>query len=326
MRPSSGRILFAVMSATQSASVVRQLAGLLEPHKVLVHHDFTKRADFGLSGPNIELIEDPRPTGWGTWGFADAILHTMRSALERHDFEYFQLLSPTCLPIRPIEEFEDFVASDPADAHVDLIDVESDEDVLMTFGYRSYLAGDTLRYRLLRRARRWYSGSEPELVQTRSLSIFRSGPRAADRRLPVKGRLALALTRLAAAGRLGPHPFSAAFRPVVGSVWFGSRRRVCEYLVEAGRDGRLVEFFSGLNNVDEAIFPTLLANSGFRLGPSNHVISPFDEDGHPCWIDERSCERLVASGRFFARKFPDDPGSAARLHAIERCAHESLAR
>jgi integrase len=42
--------------------------------------------------------------------------HTLRHALAEGGFDYFQVLSPTCLPIRPLAEFEAHVAQSPAQA------------------------------------------------------------------------------------------------------------------------------------------------------------------------------------------------------------------
>ncbi|HYF59424.1 MAG TPA: hypothetical protein VEA81_10755 [Burkholderiaceae bacterium] len=312
------RIVFGIMSATQSPAVVDQLAGLLHPHPVVVHHDHAKRPGFALTARNAWIVPDPRPTGWGTWGFAEAIVHTLRRALDAHPFDYFQLLSPTCLPIQPIERFEAFVRADDADAHADLMPVDRDDDTLMTFGYRTYTPADSLRFRVLRRARRWYFDEDAELVQTHSLSMLRRTDGAEPERLPLGARAGLALTRMAARGRLGAHPFEGARSAMVGGVFFGARRSVCEHLVErVERDERLT-FFRGLKIVDETLFPTLLAQSGARLGPSNHAISPFTRDGSPRWIEEGDVERLVATGRFFARKFHDDPRHSTRMDVIER--------
>ena len=47
------RVIFGIMSATQQGATVTQLARALQPHLVVVHHDFRKRADFAV------LHDDP---------------------------------------------------------------------------------------------------------------------------------------------------------------------------------------------------------------------------------------------------------------------------
>jgi hypothetical protein len=307
------KVLFGLMSSQQGAGTVGQLVDALQGRPVVIHHDFTKQQDFALPLPNVRFVPAPKVTGWGTWGFAQAVLHTIRHALEHHDFDYFQLLSPTCLPIRPIEAFEAFLGTDTAEIHADMMDVEADDDTLMHFGYRTFCAGQSLRFKVLRRVRAWYFGSDSRFIQIKSLSMFR---RPADVAPTPSGRLALALTRLAAAGHLGSHPFGPEFRPMIGSTWFGARRRVCEYIVRRGQHPEIERYFSHVHLVDESVLPALLGNSGFRIGRSNHVISPFDLHGHPRWIEEADLGRMRATGRFFARKFPDDPAASVRRNAL----------
>jgi hypothetical protein len=309
------RVLFGLMSSQQPDSTVSQLVDALQGRPVLVHHDFTKRADFTLRQPNVEFMPDPKVTGWGTWGFVEAVLRLLDHALRHHDFDYFQLISPTCLPIRPIEEFEEYVSTDDAEAHADLIDIEGEPDALMHFGYRTYAPAFTLRFRVLRRVRAWYFSDDSSVVQTRSLSMQR---RPEGVRPPLAGYLGLAVTRFASAGGLCRMPFDEDFRPTIGSTWFGARRHVCEYLVARAQATDLVKFFSRLHLIDESIFPTLLANSGFRIGRSNHVVSPFDLKGHPHWITDAELDRMFTTGRFFARKFPEDSQSSVRHRALDR--------
>jgi hypothetical protein len=320
------RIVFGIMSATQSAAAVTQLAEVLDPHRVVVHHDYEKRADFRVDAPNVEMVTEPKVTGWGTWGFSEAIFHTVRYALEHHDFDYFQLLSPTCLPIRPVEEFEAFVATDPADAHVDRMEVDGDDDTLMTFGYRTYLPGSSLRFRLLRRARSWYFGDDSDLVQTQSLSMLKRRSEPGGRPSSLGARAGLALTRWVADGRLGGHPFGPGFRPMIGGVFFGARRNVCEHLVRMSEGQGSLEFFRGLHIVDETLFPTLLANSGFTLGPSNHAINAFNAEGSPRWIEPADLDTLIATGRYFGRKFIDDPDAPIRQRVLELVGAHAVVR
>jgi len=312
------RIVFGIVSARQSPATVGQLVTLLAPHPVLVHHDFTQQPAFGLALPNVAFVPDPKRTGWATWGFCEAIFHTLQHALDRHDFDYFQLLSPTCLPIRPLEAFERFAVDGAADANIDMLAVDGDDDTLMTFGFRTYAPGGSLRFRLLRRARRWYFGQGSALVQTRSLSLLRRAPGRGAGWRGLAGRVGLALTRRAAVGGLGAHPFASALTPMIGGTFFGARRSACEYLVRMGRDERAMAYFRRLALVDETLFPTLLANGGFTIGPANHAVNPFLDDGHPRWIEAQDLDTLIGTGRYFGRKFVDDPRAAVRREVIER--------
>lgn len=311
------RVLFGVMSSQQPDTTVSQLVDSLDSRPVVVHHDFTKRADFRLSQSNVDFVPSPRVTGWGTWGFVEALVSLLERALTHHDFDYFQLLSPTCLPIRPIEDFESAVSADSAMANVDMLWIDDEPDSMMHFGYRTYAPAGTLRFRLLRRVRSWYFGDDASFVQTHSMAMLKRR-RADDGRFAPGPAAALALTRLAAAGAMGRVPFGDAFRPAIASTWFGARRPVCEYFVARVRAPEIQSYFRRLHLVDELVIGNLMANSGFRLGPSHHTVSPFDQLGHPAWIVDAELDRMLATGRFFARKFPEDVNATCRLRAIER--------
>jgi hypothetical protein len=267
----------------------------------------------------------PKVTGWGTWGFVEAIATLLERALTEHDFDYFQLLSPTCLPLRPIDEFEDFVSADAAEVHADLIDLGSDPDALMHYAYRTYVPQGTLRFRLLRRLRALYFGPDAQFEQTRSLSMLRPPAGRGAEHPPGRG-LALAMTRAAAAGAFGGVPFGDDFRATIGSTWFGARRHVCEYLLARVRAHEIVDYFQHVALVDESVFANLIANSGFRVGRSNHVVSPFDALGHPHWITDSELDRMFATGRFFGRKFPEQTHSPVRLRALARLRGRSAGR
>jgi hypothetical protein len=79
-------------------------------------------------------------------------------------------------------------------------------------------------------------------------------------------------------------------------------------------------YFAHLKIVDEMLFPTLLANSPFKVGPALHAVNDFDPYGSPYWIKDSDLDRIFATGRFLSRKFPDDPSAPVRLRALERAA------
>ncbi len=320
----SERIVFVLMSALQRPATVDQLARVLAPHPLVVHHDPSRQAGFALDAPNAHLVPDPRPTERGTWAFMEALFHAARYALDRFEADYVQLVTPTCLPIRPIAEFEAMVEAREHDANADVFALEKDADTLMSFAYRDFAPRQSLRYKLLRRARQIYFAGGPEVVQMHGLAIHRRRV-AHGAPLPWHARAALAFTRYAADGGLGAVPFGDAFPAMMGSTWFGARRRVWEYLLARVADPAIVEYFSRLWIAEEVLLPTLLVDGGFRIGPSNHAINAFDE-GSPRWITPRDLEPLAATGRYFARKFPDDPYAPVRAAALALAARRPRVR
>lgn len=311
------RILFVILSSRRATGAVEQLVDMLSPHQVVIHHDFSKAADFRVDRPNARLIPDPCLTGWGTWGLCEAIVHSIRFGLDNCEFDYLQLLSEACLPIRPLREFEEHVAGGDADANADIIDIESDPDTWMTYASRAYLPAGSLRYRVAQRLRSWYFGDDAQWVERQSLVVLRP-PGDGQVCSSLRRKAALSITRAMCARPFCAHAYSADFRPAVGSTWFGARREVCEYLVARAHEPRLRAFFARQAIPDEQFLQTILRNSHFRLGRSNHAISRFSRSGHTQLIRPDELERMFASGRFFARKFPDDPAAPSRLSAIER--------
>ncbi|HYF21183.1 MAG TPA: hypothetical protein VEA40_25195 [Ramlibacter sp.] len=309
MRP---RIVFVVMSAVSPAGTVDQLAAALAPHQVLVHHDFSQTPEFPLASPNVSFVPDPVRTGWASFGFVEGIFHSMAHAVQHLDFDYLQLLSPTCLPIKPMEQFEARVG-EPVDAHFGAIDLLGDRDCLMSVGYRAFTPLGSFRHRVLRRLATEYFGGAPDRRDEAGVWLHGGGGRG------WKALAARAAVQLAAAGALGPHPFGQQLRPYYGSVWFGARPHVVRGMVEEFRRPEIHDYFAGLRIAEEFLVPTLLMRHAQRRGGFHHYISRFDQ-AHPSKLDVKDLDELRASPAFFARKFPEDVQAPIRLRVLRELA------
>jgi len=304
------KIIFLVMSAVNKAATVDQLAKALAPHTVLVHHDFSQTPQFPLSAPNVLFVPEPLRTGWGLFSFVEAIFHSMQYALAHFDFDYLQLLSPSCLPIKPLAQFEAHV-SGGADAHFDCMDVLRDQDALMTIGYRALTPDMSLRFRIARRLSNVYFGAS--LGRREEAGIWvRSQPRGNA----AGSRLALAFTRALGRQSIGRHIFDEKFRAYYGTTWFGARRHVVAQMIESFQRPGLKDYFSRLCLPEEIILPTLLMDLRPNKGPMNHYFQHF-EQSHPRLFGESDIGRLRQSPAFFARKFPDDATAPVRRRVLE---------
>jgi hypothetical protein len=303
------RIVFLVMSAVSKPETVDQLALALAPHAVLVHHDFSQTPEFQLTAANALFVPHPQRTGWAFFGFVDGIFHSMRYALSHLDFDYLQLLSPTCLPIKPLGQFETHVSAG-AQAHFDCIDLLRDREALIGVGYRAFTPEDSFRHRLARRASDVYFGSSPGRRDEAGIWLRSGGG---------KGFLAWPATMLVQAlsrPSIGRHIFDDAFRPYYGTTWFGAGRAVVAGMVDIFARPGVRDYFSRLRIADEILIPTLLMHLAASKGPMNHLVQKFD-GAHPGGIDEGDIDRLRACPAFFARKFPDDPTAPVRLKVLE---------
>ncbi|WP_041675515.1 hypothetical protein [Ramlibacter tataouinensis] len=296
------------MSAVTPPETVDQLARALAPHTVLVHHDFSQTPDFPLTSGNVRFVPHPVRTGWATFGFVEGIFHALAHALERLEFDYLQLLSPTCLPIKPMAQFEAHVTG-PAEAHFSCIDLLADPDCLMWVGYRAFTPDGSFRHRVLRRLSTDYfrglTGRRDEAGVW-----LRSG-----RGHGLQALAARAVVRAFSQPWIGRHPFGEGFRPYYGSVWFGARRHVVRKLVDGFRQPGVRDYFSRLRIAEEFLVPTLLMRHTRTRGPLNHYINRFIE-AHPSKIDVDEIGLLRAMPAFFARKFPNEPEHPARLRVL----------
>ena len=306
------KIVFGIMSAIQPAATVASLVDALgTSHPILIHHDWSQQPEFALVRPNVSYVAKPQRTGWANWGFSQGILRLAAEAAQKYDFDYFQLLSPTCMPVRPIEQLEAHLGTIGADFFIDAVRLDSDPNVLMSHGWRAYSAADSFHHRILRRARTWYFGNNPEVASRHGLSFPVGVPSERSGAGLILARLARKLILHAQQGRVYTHPFTRDFPCYAGSTWFTMSRRGCEHLLAKASDQSLTASFAKMHMGDEMYFPSVFMNSGLPCAPAVHYIARF-VDARPSWIGVEDLDEVRRSGAFFARKFPEDPASPVR--------------
>jgi hypothetical protein len=307
------RIVFVLMSAVARAGTVDQLAHALAPHQVLVHHDFSQTPNFPLQAANVRFVPHPVPTGWGQFGFVRGIFHALQHALDTLDFDYLQLLSPSCLPIKPMAEFERHV-SGMEEAHFDCLDLMGDTEVRRNVGYRAWTAEGSLMHRAMRRlCRLHYQGAQGRRNEAGIWLRSQSKPTVAC------GLSGLALDALAHPA-LGRHLREQPLHLYYGSTWFGARRHIVAGMLRTWRQPGVQAHFSRVRLAEEFLVPSLLMKTHAHKGPLHHLIQRFDE-AHPGVFGLDDLAELRASPAFFARKFPDDPEAVVRLRVLRELAH-----
>ena len=309
------RILFLIMSAVHPADTVAQLARALAPHTVLLHHDFAQMPEFAIHEPNVVFVPDPKRTGWGVWGFTEGVFHSLKYALDELEFDYLQLLSPTCLPIKPVSALQEHVASNRTEADFSCVDLLDEPDGLMTASFRAFAPEHSLRHRILRRLSRTYYGPSSARRDVAGIQL-RAEPLRETRLARLRARIALQITRAWANPAVGRHIFDKNLRPCFGSAWFGARRQVIEWMVARFAQPDIQRYFPRVRMPEELVIPTLLQNAGFRSGPYNHCIVTF-RDANPKWLGDEDFRILERSPAFFARKFPVDTASPIRARVLQ---------
>lgn len=305
MRP---EIVFVVISAVAKPDTVDQLARSLAPHRVLVHHDFSQTPSFHLTAPNAQFVSDPIRTGWGSFGHVEAMFHSMGYALEHLHFDYLQLMSPTCLPIKPIAEFEAHV-SGGEEAHFDCVDLLEDHDAFMNIAYRALLPKGSMRHRIMRRVTNTYFSASPLRRDEAGIWLRCGGGQG------VKSRAAGWLIECLRSKYIGRHFSDENSHLYYGSPFIGARRRLIQGMVDSFHRPGVREHFSRVHIADEFVIPTLLKGLGASHGPMNY----FYQSYHGARVGEFNdshFEVLKASPKYFARKFPDDPASPIRARVL----------
>ncbi|WP_324778858.1 beta-1,6-N-acetylglucosaminyltransferase [Thiobacillus sedimenti] len=318
------RIAFGILSSNNTAAAIQQIIDAIGPgHTVIIHHDFSKQPDFHVSGDDVHVIEDYVTTGWGGWSLVEATLRLMETAIARGEFDYFQLLSDTCLPVRPVEEFVDYLATVRPDANIDHVSLRDVPAVMMSHGYRAFAAKDTMRHKLLRRLKYWRERRDAEYQEIAGLAVHTERDKNACRAaLFDPQQLVL---QLAARGRGFSHPFGRDFECHAGSQWFGCSRAVCHGVLEWVREhAEAFAHFKTMYGPDEFFFHSVIVNMRpLNIQKSNHLINTFDAAAGqrgPAFLESGDLDRLISSGKYFARKFPKEPGHPLRIDMIRRCA------
>lgn len=312
------RIVFGLLSCRKSAPLVAQIADCVRPHRIIVHHDFSKEPEFPVFRDNIAVLSSPTTTSWGDWSLVDATLKLMREASKDPQCTHFQLLSETCLPIRPIAELEDFLSSSRPDAMIDLLPLGlNSPDLLVSHGWR-YLARTSFQRRVANTASHWWLTREPYHQQSRSINLRLPGEaRGVSAVRQVLGQL---LMRSFATPCIGAFPISTFKQCCVGGQWFGLSRPVLDHILEVCETfPELVRHFSNCHIPDEAFIHTIVAHtSGIRIFPSNHAVLWEGCGTGPDVLDSDNLGQVQASGKFFARKFPLEPLSHIRQLVLAR--------
>lgn len=293
------------------------LADLLAPHRIIVHHDFTKFPAFKVDRENVTVLPDPVVTSWGGWSLVAATLKLMQYAQQHFKFDYFQLLSETCMPVKPVSEFENFLFKAQPDAMMDLQPILSPDDpVFISHGWRYYPRSQFAR-RLFRKA---IYIAEPILSWKQSglvnLKCIKSDIS------PLQKSLAILLKTLY---RLlwSQNFFSRGNVRVcaVGGQWFGlSTDMLNRVLAMIEQEPVLLKHYQSSHIPDESFFQTLVYHlKPKRLYPANHVVFWHSNGTGPDNLLENDLSNVYSNKDiYFSRKFGLMASDAAREKNIQR--------
>jgi hypothetical protein len=243
-----------------------------------------------------DVVITPAAGGYADFSHVDRHMEAIEWVLDhRPDVEWLTNLTGQDYPIMPIADIERELLS-------------SDVDAFLEFhpGF-----GEGARWPAHRVRSRYY-------FRHRRLAPLT--PKWRDRLHPLQAlNFAQPLVRFHVAygvmvGVRARSPFSPTFRVYGGSAFMSLRRPTLEYLRTFFADNPdIVDYFRHTLSPVEAIFPTILGNSGkFRLVDDSKRYFDFRASSynHPKMLTRDDLPRVFASGAHFARKFSydADPG------------------
>lgn len=264
-----GFIILAHAHLHRAAQLARFLA---RTGPVVIHVDTKTGAD-ALSdvSENICMIST-RSCHWGMMGLVDATLDCARLLLDRYRVSHVCLLSGSCLPIRPLGELVEFLASHP---NTDFIKSVSPADATWVQGglgeerFSLYFPVGWKHHRLL----------FDKLVEL-------------QRRVGVRRRMPKGL------------------EPYLGLQWWCLTRATLETILKHPRLPEWRRFFAWTWIPDESFFQTIVRHvvTGTVQGESL-TLQRFDANGRPLVFHDDHAVLLENSHQFFARKI--DPDASA---------------
>jgi len=234
-------------------------------------------------GNSASFVEQRIPVEWGTCSLLDAILSSLREALERSGSKRFVLLSQSCRLVRTPETIRDFFHANPESEYI---------------GLRRMRPYGVDRWRLAYDMQR---NALPPWFQ--------------------KGIVGKVLRRTGlAVPALDWHTGLGEMTPAKGCVWWALTRPACEHLLrEIDARPELMRYARSLFGPEEIIPHTVMFNSPFATSIRHHLTyEDWSQRGpSPKWLDSADIRALQNGGfqwkdaygngeALFARKFRPD--------------------
>lgn len=313
-------IVFGVLSCRASGAAIGQFADAVFPHTVLVHHDFYQCRYLKLSRKNVTVIQMPQRTAWGDWSLVQATLMLIEHALSMEQCDYFQLVSESCLPVRPMKELEEYLARAKPDVMIDMQPLREDSpEAIMNYAWR-YLPRTPFLARVARRSGKWWIGRSSDSREAYGGNLkIPSSIRGTwlDRTKRAIGKKIV--TSFLRPG-VGAFPLGGIQQCWVGSQWFAlSRSAAQRVLAVKDKSPELEAHFNRCHIPDESYIHTLVADCAFdNVQPSNHLTFWKAGKFGPDDITESDLSKVTESGKFFARKFSLEADCPIRRDVLSR--------
>jgi hypothetical protein len=270
---SLGIILLCHTALSRAAEVARFWADAGSPVVVHVDKRVSQQAFMAFRESLTDLphvkFSARHQCEWGMWSLVGATQDAAEMLLQGFpDVQHVYLASGACLPLRPAQELQSWLAARPL---TDFIESVHTGDATWTVGG---LSGErfTLRFPFSWKKQRWLFD---RLVQLqRKFKLHRDVPRP-----------------------LVPH---------LGSQWWCLTRKTLDAILQDPKRARYDKFFQGVWIPDESYFQTLARKHSSQIESRSLTLSKFDFQGKPHIFYDDHLQLLRRSDCFMARKiWPD---------------------
>lgn len=313
------RVAFGVLSSRDSAAAIDQIARAVFPNPVYVHHDFSKHPDYSPHASNVIVLTDPVKTAWGDWSLVEASFRLMDEAMKDPAVSHFQLLSESCLPVRPLSEYVDYLRTERADIMIDSLPL-ADEVALFSHGWR-YCSRTSGVRRVARKLTVVLWGEQRRHLSRSAVNLTLAGIPCSRFALVRMWCMRFVLRRIMKYAP-GVDLTSGIESLAIGGQWFAASRRGMAWLLAARKTyGAFTQRYQAYPIPDESYIHSLVRFAaqrgvGLRVRPGNHALFWDAAGTGPDLLHDADEPRIRASGKFFARKFVLDQDSSLRTRFV----------
>ncbi|WP_353720658.1 beta-1,6-N-acetylglucosaminyltransferase [Dyadobacter sp. 676] len=262
------KIAHLILAHSAPAQLARLIGALEDPDAcIFVHLD--RKTDlaafpFLTNGERMTLVADRVNVAWGAYSIVEATVRGFKAiARSGQDFDYVNLLSGADYPVRSGSEISDFFARNHGKNFMEYSPVHQD-----------------------------WQEAIPRITEYHLTNYHFAGKYLAQKWL----------NRLLHARKM-----PAGLEPVGRSQWMSLTMDAVRYVLEyLANHPEVVRFFKLTWAPDEMIFQTILYNSPFLPSLVNDNLRYIDwSKGQPSpkILTEEDLERVLASGKLYARKF-----------------------
>ncbi|AGB74959.1 beta-1,6-N-acetylglucosaminyltransferase [Rhizobium tropici] len=267
------KLAFVILAHDNPDKVARLARVLAQNHTVCVHYDLnSSEASFLALKRELGSLADrvlwPRRVrvAWGEWSIVNATLNALE-AISGSDsnFDYVHLMSGADYPVRPIEEFTDYLRQNRGREFIECVDLRSEQWV------KGGLVHERYRYR------HFFNWKKHGFLFDQSWQL--------------QQRLGL------------ERGFPSGHQPHMGSQWWTLTWSTIKLVLAAGRNGELASFFKTVWIPDEMFIQTIVASATEPKARSPILtLYQFSDSGVPIVYGDDHAEYLNRQPFFFARK------------------------